>query len=426
MTVFIKMGWRNIFRHGFRSFLTISAIGIGLAALIVLRSLNEGFHEQMVENVIDAGLGHIQILPEGYEEEPSVDKYIKDPKAVFDVIDSISEIAAYAPEINFQGMIDNARNSRVLVGVGVDFDKQSDVSMVHRNIIEGELPGNTPEDENYIVIGERMARSLEAKVGDKVVLMTYALDMTIASGLYRIKGIFRIGSPEHDKFYAYMPIESAQKLLAYGEYDVDDETSAINGGIVKLTRVIIKLKDSSMIPDVQEQLKDALADNGIVVMSWMEITPFILQIVKLDDIFLFIILIIFFVVVAIGVLNTMLMAVNERIGEFGVMRAMGTKPRQIVLLIFIESLFLGLMGLVAGNIIGCAISAYYGHYGIDFSRYTEAFTAFIAMDTIIFTKATPYILWTSSLAVMITCMVAAVYPSIKAAKLQPIEAIRHL
>ncbi len=162
------------------------------------------------------------------------------------------------------------------------------------------------------------------------------------------------------------------------------------------------------------------------VLTWYQVEPFLLQFIQLDDAFFYIIVIIFFVVISIGILNTIMMSVFERVREFGVMMALGTKPRQIVKMVVEEAFVLALVGAVIGSAIGISASLYFAHHGMNLSAWAEGAAALGMTSSMVYTKLTAANVVISNLAVLAVVVLVGLYPALHASRLRPVEAIRHV
>jgi putative ABC transport system permease protein len=194
----------------------------------------------------------------------------------------------------------------------------------------------------------------------------------------------------------------------------------------RITEAAILLDSSRAVPAAQQTLERELAGKNVEVLTWYQVEPFLLQFIQLDDAFFYIIVVFFFVVISIGILNTIMMSVFERVREFGVMMALGTKPRQIVKLVVEEAFVLGLVGVLIGSAIGVTASVYYAAAGMNLSSWSEGAAALGMTSTVVYTKLTAANLFFSNFAVLAVVMLVGLYPALYAARLRPVEAIRHV
>jgi ABC-type lipoprotein release transport system permease subunit len=332
MIVF-KIAWRNIWRNLRRTLITVSAIGFGLSVLLFHQSFVTGFQGVFIENSVRLHTGHIQIHREGYQRQKKVELVIEEQEALEAeaILEGIDGVEAYSMRVNFRGLISSAENSSGVQIFGIEPEREGEVTLISRKMRVGEYL--SPDDDDSIILGRTLADDLAVGLGDKVVIMTQALDGSLGAELFRVRGLFESGSPQFDEAVVYVTKGAAQGILEMG--------AGVN-------EVAVLVEDGDVVEGISEKLKGATAGSGLEVLSWLEISPQIAQTLELQGSGLLIVLAIIFAIVALGVINTMLMSVMERIREFGVMLSLGTRPRHIVTIIITEAFCLGVLGLLFG------------------------------------------------------------------------------
>ena len=407
--LFLSMAWRNVWRNRRRSLLTIVAIALGLAFNIFMRAIGDGFHEQMVDNSVRSHIGHLQIHRAGYHDDPGLNKTLPSPAEVQRAIEKLPGVRGYSMRVIGDGLASTAENSAGVSIVGIDPQQERTVTTIDRGVEKGEYL--QAGQDRPILIGDRLAINLKADLADKIVLMVQAADGSMGADLFRVVGIFRSGSPELDRGMVFLLRQDAQTLFS------------LDG---RITEAVMLLNSSLQVPAAQKDLRAALADQKVEVLTWYEVEPFLLQFIELDDAFFYIIVVFFFVVISIGILNTIMMSVFERVREFGVMMALGTKPRQIVKLVVEEAFVLGLVGVVIGSAIGITASVYYAAAGMNLSSWSEGAAALGMTSTVVYTMLTVANLFFSNFSVLAVVMLVGLYPALYASRLRPVEAIRHV
>jgi ABC-type lipoprotein release transport system permease subunit len=194
----------------------------------------------------------------------------------------------------------------------------------------------------------------------------------------------------------------------------------------RITEAALLLESSRRVPSALNALNKDLTGEPVEVLPWWQVEPFLQQFIQIDDAFFYIIVLIFFVVISIGILNTIMMSIFERVREFGVMMALGTKPRQIIKLVVEEAFALGLVGIVAGSLIGSALTQYFARHGMNLSSFSAGAAALGITSSRVYSELTIANLVYSNLAVLAVVMLVALYPAVHAAGLRPVEAIRHV
>jgi putative ABC transport system permease protein len=407
--LFWQMAWRNVWRYRRRSLLTVLTIALGLAFNILMRSVGDGFHEQMVDNSVRAGIGHIEIHRLGYQHDPALSKTLPDLPSLERVAPRTPHLLGCSFRVLGDGLASTAENSTGVRIIGIVPDAERSVTTLDRAVIAGKFLDD--QMVRPVLIGERLAQSLGAGLNDKIVLVVQAADGSMGAQLFRVAGIFRSGSPDLDRGVAYLLRKDAQSLFSLG-----------NG----VTEAALLLDSSESVAGAQQFLTSRLARTPVEILPWYIVEPFLRQFIQLDDSFFYIIVLILFIVISVGILNTVMMSVFERVREFGVMMALGTKPQQVVGLVMQESTALALLGVALGAVLGSAATILFAHTGIDLSRYAAGASALGITTTVIHPELTPRNLIVSDLSVVLVAILVALYPAIKAARLRPVEAIRHI
>ncbi len=407
--LFFSMAWRNVWRNRRRSVLTVAAIALGLAFNIFMRGIGDGFHEQMVDNSVRAEIGHIQIHASGYHDDPGLNRTLPDLARVMQVIRSLPDLRGYSLRVLGGGLASTADNSSGVEILGVDPAQERTVTSIQRAIVQGQYLAEGMQ--RPILLGDRLASRLKVSLGDKVVLMVQAADGSMGAQLFRVAGIFRSGAPEMDEGVVFILRFDAQNLFALGN---------------RVTEAALLLGSSRQVPPALAKLKKDLSGAPVEILPWWQVQPFLQQFIQIDDAFFYIIVLIFFIVISIGILNTIMMSIFERVREFGVMMALGTKPEQIVKLVVEEAFGLGVVGVAIGSLLGSAFTLYYARQGINLSSFSAGAAALGITSSRVYSQLTAANLVYSNLAVLVVVVLVALSPAAYAARLQPVEAIRHV
>ncbi len=407
--LFWQMAWRNVWRYRRRSLLTVLTIALGLAFNILMRSIGDGFHEQMVDNSVRAGIGHIEIHRAGYQRDPALLKTLPDLPRLERAIPQTPHLLGYSLRVLGDGLASTAENSTGVRIVGMVPQAERSVTTIDRAVIAGKFLDDGMS--RPVLIGERLGQSLGAGLDDKVVLVVQGADGSMGAQLFRVAGVFRSGSPDLDRSVVYLLRKDAQSLFSLGD---------------GVTEAALLLDSSESVGEAQQFLSARLAGAPVEILPWYVVEPFLRQFIELDDAFFYIIVLILFIVISVGILNTVMMSVFERVREFGVMMALGTRPRQVVRLVMQESAALALLGVALGAGLGSVATILFASTGIDLSRYAAGASALGITTTVIHPELTARNLIESDVSVVAVVLIVALYPAIKAAGLRPVEAIRHI
>lgn len=406
MGVFLKIAWRNVTRNRYRSLITIASITIGFASLIFIRAFVDGAHYQMVDNYTGLVSGHIQIHRDGFHKKMGLQRSIRSPQSIIDAIGDISAIEAYAGRVKEYALISSAEHSSGVLLMGIDPDRERSITDLHRRVPEGTFPANDAQ----IVIGKDLADLLNVSIGDKIVVIAQAYDGSLASAAYRVSGLLDTGAEELDKGLALITLGASQELFVLGNM---------------VSEIAIKTGSHENVGAVTDSLRDRLDTDTFEILPWQEISPILVQWIEFDVTFINVLLLIVLMVIATGILNTLLMGILERVREFGIMLALGTKRSQILLMIALESILLGAVGITCGLVIGTTLSYYFGVHGIDLSAFSTAMNDYYT-GSVIFTRISLGYVIVYGVTMLLTSIIVSIYPAWRAASLKPVDAIRHI
>lgn len=403
---FLKLAVRGLLRNRRRSLITLIAIAVGLAGLVFLWGYVGGINRQMIENITNYLTGQMQVHRQGYHDDPALYLAFGEQDALMARLGADDRVAAVAPRIEGEALASGPDKTRGVRVVGVDPERELRVTTLARAMRDGEYLA--ADDPHGIVIGSRVAEILQVSVNDEVALITQAADGSIGADRFRVRGIFASGIDLIDSAYVFLTLPAAQSLYV------------LPG---RVTTLAVRLTNLDRLPAVRAVISGELGA-GYEVLGWQQLMPALSDDVEFHNLLTYIILFVVFVVVTLGLANTVLMGVMERTHEFGVMLALGTVPAKIARVVLIESVLLGLAGVVLGNVLGVTVITWFGREGIDLSRYGQAMQMMPGLTGIVYPYADAAKLARLSALVFLTTVAAAVYPAWKAATLMPVAAIR--
>ncbi|MFE8073067.1 ABC transporter permease [Marinobacteraceae bacterium S3BR75-40.1] len=408
LLIFAQMALRSVFRNPRRSVITASATAFGLAAYLFLYAFADGFFEQMIQNSTQQLSGHVQVMAKSHDVDLSPDLRIADSWALQRQLQERPEVEAAAPRVLLRAMVANPGKSLPVELVGIAPEQERAVTKLAGYMEQGTYvrPGG-----NGIVIGRKLAEELDARLGDKLVITVQQTGGDLASSAQAIRGIYRTGSDLFDSEYAFIDIEAARRL----------------GGLQgdEASRIALRLSDRAGSAALARTLNQSLSQDGLVAQDWEALLPVVVQMVEMSQVDFYLILAVVFVVVAIGVMNTMVMSVMERTPELGVMLALGTRGGQLLLTILFEAFLLAILGMLAGTVVGGLLVVWLGNTGIDLSSISGALEAIPGITDRIYPVLIFDHVWLASLLLFLCSVLVALYPAWRASRLDPVEAIRH-
>jgi putative ABC transport system permease protein len=404
----IKIALRNLWRNKRRSIITGAAIALGLGMLIFSSGGTDGMTNMMIENATSMAAGHVVVVGAGYQEEPEVEIVVPDSPAVAAKLAQALPDATVLQRVFLDGLLTSPSGAMGVSVTAIDPATEVRVNDVNEKIIEGEF---LDDDPRSIVLGKTLAETLDVTLGDKVVLMSQG-DGEVESRLFRVRGVLSYGIDEIDGFYALITLPAAQEMLGLGD-DVN--------------QISVHLDSARDTHDATAVAAAAVGSEAVEVLSWQEALPAVNEYVVAEKSEIYVMYFIIFVMVCLGIVNTVLMSVLERMREFGVMLSLGTTPGKLASLVLLEASFLGIIAAVAGVGVGLAFSYPLMVNGLDMSSlYGGSIeVSGFAMDLVIFSDVDPVKVAIYVVVVWLMTVAAAIYPAIKAATLKPVECLQH-
>ena len=400
------LAWRNVRRNVRRSLITVLSITIGLAALTFLWAFLDGMNSEMVENTTRYFAGDAQVHLKGYHADPDLDRSIAEAGPVIDAVRRDPDVAAASVRLEGKALASHGDKSRGVALVGVSAADEGQVTSLFAAVESG--APLRPADSTGVLIGADLAAALDVRAGDELVLVGQAYDGSLSSARAPIRGVFRTKIDEYDGYIAVMPLGAVRSFL-----------SAPGGA----TAIAMHLRLRGRIDAVAARLGSRLG-SGYEVIGWPTLLPKVAVSLRYHVVMGYVLLGVFFVIVAAGVANPVLMAVLERTREFGVMLAVGMSQSRLARLVVWEAMILGLLGLVLGNAIGLGAGLYFNHAGINLSAYSAGLRTMPGLADIIRPEVS--IARSVMLSVMVFAIagLAALYPAFRSARLEVVEAIR--
>jgi len=404
-----RLAWRNVWRNRRRTLITIAALMVSATAIVWFRSLVDGMLEDLVKAQIQNGMGHVAVQPVGFEKNPLVDKYLHDPALLVDIVHNDPLVRTWAPRVEARGLASSPENSLGATICGIDPAREPGVSSFHEAIAQGSYFTN--QDENGVIIGSKMAEVLNVDLGDLVAVLVQNLKGEVAAEAYPVVGIMHTGFPNLDNNLVLMTLARAQQQIGYG---------------YAYTKIVIMAPQSSDMAKLKASLAGKITVPGVEVKTWEELYPMQQQLTQLYDASMVFFMLLFIILTSFGMINTILMSVLERINEFGMMAALGMRPGQIFRLIMYEAIVLAFFGTLVGLGVGGGLAYINSIYGINLSAVAGTLKTMGLLSTVITTVIKPGAFVLAALTVLITALVSALYPALKAARLRLLAAIRHI
>ncbi len=405
MKFYLRLAWRNIWRHKRRTIIIVLAMSLTLALMMWYDGLINGFTNAIYGNAVKVLGGNVQVHAQGYRAEANSNPLfpLADPQAVVKAAEANPLTLAATQRIHTGGLVTSREGAFAVGIIGVEPEKEVKVNIIGQNVKEGR--NLTSEDLDSVLIGKGLADAMGVKVGDRITMVGRSQHEQMRQRTMTVVGIYDLGLTDIEKQSVYISLGEAQAL-----YDVPGSTE-----------VAIFLAKLGQENSVIDSMKPALP--GYEIESFEANYPDMASAINTKSGVMDIFSVIIIAIAGVGILNLLLMAVYERTREIGVLGAMGLKPRQISLLFILEGIMIGLVGVAAGIVLGLALNGYLMRVGLDFGNLNTA----ASYMSLIQSRAYPT--WgieklpmRVSMIVIISAL-AALIPATEAGRREPAEAL---
>ena len=398
---------RNVYRHRHRSIVTTLAMAFACTMMIIFAALMDGFAIGSERNVVSMNTGDIQIHERGYRDDPDIYSLIEHSDAI---VEQHQQLGFYATARLFAyGLMASDGSSSGVQLRGIDLNTESTVTDIDQHVMIGQwLSGDAPHG---VVIGKKLSKLLDVGLGDELIFVGQTADGYMANDRFEIRGILKSVSAAIDNGGVFMSNTMLRELITLPE------------GAHEI--VLMRHDRTSDLTAVTAQVKSRMGEE-LEVMNWQQLMPIINRFLETAHVQTLIMMIFTYIAVGSVVLNAMLMSVFERIHEFGIMKAIGVKPRQLIVLIYIEMFIQTFLAVLLALGAGSVLSWYLQENGLDMSSLADGISfAGLAFDPVWHAALTSNALMMPSVFLFIIAAIAVIYPAIKVAVIQPVEAIHH-
>ncbi|MGF1737059.1 ABC transporter permease [Photobacterium satsumensis] len=401
----VKLAWRNIWRQKRRTILTAAALALTLALSLFMRSLQEGTYANNIENAARFYTGLIQLQHPEFAESHSIDDLLPMDEAFLKPAMSNPNITRILPRIESFALAASEDKSKGVMILGVDTVAEDSYSAISNRLAQGEF---LAPDDQQVLIGEGVARYFGVGVGDELILYGQGYRGQTAAGLYRIKGILDFPVAQLDNQLVYMPISLAQTLYSTGN---------------QVTAWVMDVKPLAQLPAVLSQLNEHYKGE-VNVRDWQDLAPEMAQQILMDKAGGIFIMYLLYGVVGFGLFATLLMMTLERQREFGVMLATGMLKRKIMALIGLESMMIGILGIVAGMVITTPVLVWFYFNPIELTGETAELVLDMGWDPILPMALDPLLMIDQVFIVSALLIICLIYPMWRVRRLDVVNALK--
>ena len=400
----LKLAWRNIWRNKRRTLITVASIFFGVLLSAYMTSMQEGSYDKMVDIVVKFYSGYMQVHQEDYWENKSINNSFDYDQALVDQLKKHSEIDFVIPRLESFGLASAGELIRGTAIFGIVPDVETQLTGIASKIVSGKYLQTT---DDGVVIGEGLAKYLKLGLSDTLVIITQGYHGVSAAGKFPIRGIIKHASPELNKSIVYMELKTCQSFL-----------NAEN----KLTSLVVNVANNDVMNRMLKSLKNEIK-SPYSIMSWEEMQPEVVQQIESDRAGGILMKAILYIVIAFGIFGTIMMMIAERRREFGVMISIGMQKRKLSVILFFETLFIGLLGIASGIAVTLPLILIQAQNPIPLTGQTAKLMEDFGFEPYMFFSTAPEVFWQQAISVFLLTMLVGIYPVIAARRIKEIKAL---
>jgi ABC-type lipoprotein release transport system permease subunit len=408
MNEYLTLAWRNIWRNKRRTLITIAAVFFALFLSLIMRSLQVGSYGHMADSIVEAYTGSLQIHKNGYWEDPTLDNTFEYDSVLVQNIENQWNVKAVIPRLESFALASTGEHTKGIMVVGIDPRKELQLTHPDRKLVEGVYFNGSP---GGALVSSKLAEFLNLSLGDTLTLLSTGYHGASAAGISPVIGILKMPNPELDRRMVFLTLPYAQEL--YGARNM-------------LSSLVINVDNSDKLTRTKKELVSLLDDELYEVMDWKEMNPELVQQIQSDQSSGFIMLGVLYLIIGFAVLGTLIMMTTERRREFGVMVAIGMQKKKLSLILTIEMLMMGLVGIVSGILGSLPVIWILVQHPIRFTgEYAKLFEVYGWEPIMPAQFDLSYFLGQSTI-VLVIFILAIVYPINTVLRLKEIKALRGL
>jgi ABC-type lipoprotein release transport system permease subunit len=406
----LRLALRNLWRNPRRTALTVGATVFAVVLTMYMESLAAGSHKRWVDEIVRLYPGHVEVMAQGYREHRTLDYGIRVPEEQRQALDRLPDLKGWAPRVEGWALaMPDKEGALGRAGwlVGVDPERERELSKLAGSVREGRFFNGTPE--RGVILGTRLARGMGVGVGESIILLSTDYYGSQAADRFSVVGTIEAGNPEFDSAIVLLRLDDVQRFLEYEDH---------------VSHVAVFAQRTDAAAALAREVKRLFDPSTYEVVAWQELLPDLRQLILIDKAGNWIMLSIVILVAGFGLLNTVLMSVFERVREFGVMRAIGARPRTLFSVVLLEAAMLGLIGVAIGVVVGVPLVLWYAQNPIELTgEYAAAMKVWNISPVIVFDLEKRNLFGTPVVMFIVT-LLAALPAAIRASRGQPVDVMR--
>jgi len=405
MNDYFKIAWRNIWRNKRRTILTMMSIFIAAFLSLFTRSMQIGSYANMINNAVKLSTGYLQVHDEGYWGHKSIDRTFINSKKLLEIVENSENVTTVLPRLESFALVSSGINTKGSLIIATEPEIENGINKLAEKIISGKY---LMKNDQEIIVAEKLAKFLQIETGDTLVLLGQGYHGVTAAAQYRVRGIFKYPIPQLNNQLIYMSLQAGQEF--YAAYN-------------RITSYSIMIDDPEATDELAETLSNKIGDQ-YEVMTWDKMNKEMVQAIQSDNVGGVIVLAILYMVIGFGVFGTIMMMTMERRKEFAVMIAIGMQKIKLFIIVFTETIMIGLVAILAALISSYPLLLYLYYNPIPLTGELAKGMETFGVEPIIPFAITADIFINQSLAVILISIVAVLYPLLTILRFNILKAMR--
>lgn len=401
----IIMAWRNLWRKPWRTVITSGSVFFGVLFSAIMTSMQFGSYESMIDNVVKFYSGYMQLFTEDYHDNKSINNTFEYNDSIQQIIIANEEVTHFTERLEYFALASSDEFTRGSVIIGINPESENLVTNLAKWVDQGSY---LTENDNGVLVAIDLAKYLKIGVGDTLVLYGQGFHGVMAAGLYPVRGILKFPSPDLNKQFVYMELNTSQVFF-----------SAPN----RLTSIVMMIKDHYHLSEAMKWLKKEIKP-PFMVMSWAELQPELVSMIEGDRAGGVVMKGILYMIITFGIFGTILMMISERSRELGVMIAIGMQRFRLGTILFLETLFIGLIGAVAGIVGSIPLAYYFYKNPIPLTGSAAETMIEMGIEPYMYFSMQPNVFYIQAITVFFITLIIALFPIYKSFTLQLTKALR--
>jgi ABC-type lipoprotein release transport system permease subunit len=403
--MYLQLAWRNIWRNRRRSLITMASVMFAVILAIIMKSMITGVWGKMIQDVVSFSSGYIQIHKKGYWAEQSIDNAFSSDSVLFQTLNRNAAITSWSPRLESFSLASVGEKTKGVLIHGIDPDKENAGTKLASKIKAGNYLQPT---DHAVMVAEGLAQHLKLKLHDTLILLGQGYHGNMAAAQFPVKAIVHLGVVELNQSMVWMPLQTCQNYFTADSM---------------LTSVSVMLKNNNDMDEVKSQLLALPLAEDYEVMNWKEMMPELDQMVEGDSAAHFLVIYVLYFVISFGIFGTLLMMMNERMHEFGILLAIGMKKHIMCVVTVTEIIIVSMIGVIAGAVVALPVLLYFHQNPITFTGELAKVYEGFGMEAVLPPALQPQIYLSQAYTVFVLVLLLSFYPIYKIMRLKIIQAL---